>query len=368
MYRINTTTAGMLLVLAVCATLTKGGDGPIIVEDGWNLESDFAFTDPMSALINPDDGLIYLGIRSGGLYRADSLGNSELVVQTDDIAGIAYDPTTGAMFLSEDFPGRIKRIDIDPDTGVGSVQIWVTGFHSGDDDPAGITPVPADYTGTLLTPGDMVSTDRGFSGPNMVYTWSPATPENEALVRDDNGTLTDPFDIAVKGSVIAIADSQEGVKLLNDDASVSPLITAPVELENAQGVVFDTRSDDLFVLDTDLAAVYRVNIASGTTTLMFEQLGTASTNWGGINIADDGTTQRIVISAIEADRVYVFSITPPCSPADLAGPFGELNFFDVSAFLSAFNAMDPAADFNGDGMFDFFDVSGFLSAFNAGCP
>lgn len=57
-----------------------------------------------------------------------------------------------------------------------------------------------------------------------------------------------------------------------------------------------------------------------------------------------------------------------CNAADLADPFGELNFFDVSAFLTAYNAMDPVADFNGDGLFDFFDVSAFLAAYNAGCP
>jgi hypothetical protein len=56
----------------------------------------------------------------------------------------------------------------------------------------------------------------------------------------------------------------------------------------------------------------------------------------------------------------------PC-PADLTGD-GMLNFFDVSAFLQAYNTMDPVADFNNDGMFNFFDVSAFLSAFNAGCP
>lgn len=362
------TVATIAVVALEAAAHTPRGDAPVIEEDGWVLESDFAFTNPMSALINPDDGLIYLGIRSGDLYRSDSLGNSELVVQTDDIAAIAYDPTTGAIFLSEDFPGRIKRVDIDPNTGVGSVQTWITGFHSGDDDPAGIAPVPADYTGTLLAPGGMVSTDRGFNGPNMVYAWSPLTPENEALVRDDNGTLTDPFDIAVKGSAIAIADGLEGVKLLNDDATVTTLITNGAEFTGAQGLAFDTRSDDLFVLDTQLDGVYRVDTATGEATPVVTQLGATGTNWGGINISEDGTTQRIIISATEADRVYVFSITPPCSPADLAGPFGQLNFFDVSAFLSAFNAMDPAADLNGDGRFDFFDVSGFLSAFSAGCP
>jgi plastocyanin len=58
---------------------------------------------------------------------------------------------------------------------------------------------------------------------------------------------------------------------------------------------------------------------------------------------------------------------PPACPADLTGD-GKLNFFDVSAFLNAYNAMDPAADFTGDGIFNFFDVSAFLNAYNAGCP
>lgn len=56
----------------------------------------------------------------------------------------------------------------------------------------------------------------------------------------------------------------------------------------------------------------------------------------------------------------------PC-PADLTGD-GILNFFDVSAFLNAYNTMDPAADFTNDGVFNFFDVSAFLNAYNAGCP
>lgn len=54
-------------------------------------------------------------------------------------------------------------------------------------------------------------------------------------------------------------------------------------------------------------------------------------------------------------------------PADLTGD-GDLNFFDVSAFLSAYQGQNPTADFNGDGMFNFFDVSAFLAAYNAGCP
>jgi len=54
-------------------------------------------------------------------------------------------------------------------------------------------------------------------------------------------------------------------------------------------------------------------------------------------------------------------------PADLTGD-GTLDFFDISAFLTAFSANDPAADFTSDGIFDFFDISAFLQAFTAGCP
>jgi len=65
-------------------------------------------------------------------------------------------------------------------------------------------------------------------------------------------------------------------------------------------------------------------------------------------------------------KIVVVSGAVAC-PADLNGD-GALNFFDVSAFLSAFSAGDPIADFNGDGNYNFFDVSAFLGAFAAGCP
>ncbi len=62
------------------------------------------------------------------------------------------------------------------------------------------------------------------------------------------------------------------------------------------------------------------------------------------------------------------AITQECT-ADLAPPFGTLDFSDVVAFLTAFGAMDPSADFALPfGQFDFSDVVAFLGAFAAGCP
>lgn len=53
--------------------------------------------------------------------------------------------------------------------------------------------------------------------------------------------------------------------------------------------------------------------------------------------------------------------------ADLPGD-GVLDFFDISAFLSAYSAGDPVADFDGNSVLDFFDISAFLQAYSAGCP
>lgn len=49
---------------------------------------------------------------------------------------------------------------------------------------------------------------------------------------------------------------------------------------------------------------------------------------------------------------------------------GIIDFFDVSAFIGLFSAMDPFADLSRDGNWDFFDVSLFLQLFNqqSACP
>ena len=55
--------------------------------------------------------------------------------------------------------------------------------------------------------------------------------------------------------------------------------------------------------------------------------------------------------------------------ADLADPFGVLDFDDVLAFLTAFGASEPAADLAAPfGVIDFDDVLAFLVSFGAGCP
>jgi hypothetical protein len=64
---------------------------------------------------------------------------------------------------------------------------------------------------------------------------------------------------------------------------------------------------------------------------------------------------------------YKHTDTPAPCTADLSGD-GELDFADISLFVSSYQSVLPAADLNGDGQYDFADISIFVSAFSKGCP
>ncbi len=90
-------------------------------------------------------------------------------------------------------------------------------------------------------------------------------------------------------------------------------------------------------------------------------------------LADDVTPGSVVEAGVDAFRVAGVVCKDPgpagCSTADLAEPFGTLNFFDLSAYLNLFNAGDPAADLAAPfGDLNFFDLAAYLAVFNQGCP
>ncbi|MBO6514032.1 MAG: trypsin-like peptidase domain-containing protein [Phycisphaerales bacterium] len=82
-------------------------------------------------------------------------------------------------------------------------------------------------------------------------------------------------------------------------------------------------------------------------------------------ISDEGANS-LVEAGVDGFRIADEICNSACE-ADFTDD-GVLDFFDISAFLSAYGAMDPQADYNSDGSFDFFDISSFLTAYGAGCP
>jgi hypothetical protein len=113
-----------------------------------------------------------------------------------------------------------------------------------------------------------------------------------------------------------------------------------------------------------------VLLGNGDGTFQPRQDFTTGSNPRSVAIGDldgDGTPDLAVANFYSNSVSVLLNQCGVSCPADLTGD-GDLNFFDVSAFLSAFNAMDPIADFNGDGLINFDDVQAYLAAFNAGCP
>ena len=92
------------------------------------------------------------------------------------------------------------------------------------------------------------------------------------------------------------------------------------------------------------------------------------------DIDTDGDQDLVVLNRFDSnpDRFNLSVLLnridpPPACRADITRD-GELNFFDISAFLVLFSAHHSIADINDDCRFDFFDISAFLQAFSAGCP
>lgn len=90
----------------------------------------------------------------------------------------------------------------------------------------------------------------------------------------------------------------------------------------------------------------------------------------GADFDGDGDRDFVVMNFVAGavTRVYLNQCTGSNCPADLNND-GDLNFFDISLFISLFNASDPRADLASPvGAFNFFDVSAYIDLYNAGCP
>jgi hypothetical protein len=92
--------------------------------------------------------------------------------------------------------------------------------------------------------------------------------------------------------------------------------------------------------------------------------------------SDEGTYTAVVTNTAtgcettsDGASLTVNPAATGCNVADIAAPFGSLTFGDISAFIAAFQANDPAADIAAPfGEFTFGDISTFIAAFSAGCP
>ncbi len=248
-------------------------------------------------------------------------------------------------------------------------------------------------SGEVAVIGAYKNDDNGSrSGSAYVYRFDGTNwvEESKLLASDAVGGDLFGFSVSVSGDVAVIGAPQdngsglaayvyrydgtnwvEESKLLAPDGAVD-WFGYSISVSGEVAVVGANWSDDNGS-NSGSAYVYRYDGTSWAQESKLLASDGAASDFFGHSVSVSG--EVAVIGAILDDdnwdrsgSAYVFDLNcmAPC-PADLTGE-GDLNFFDVSAFLTAFNTSDPAADFTNDGIFNFFDVSAFLTVFAAGCP
>lgn len=206
--------------------------------------------------------------------------------------------------------------------------------------------------------------EYGYFGSEVIAT------ENQFIVSATNGNDPDGFPPTWVGAVYVFEHN-------GSDWIETQKITAEDGNENDYfGEGIKVASDRLLIGTEGKGAAYLYKL-DGNQWVSFDKLepsGIAPENGGANTFAMDSRFALFgefigVNPGSPAGGIYVFDLncdTQSC-PADLNGD-GELNFFDVTAFIVAFNSEDLLADFNMDGQFNFFDIPVFIAAFQAGCP
>ncbi|MDZ4753788.1 MAG: hypothetical protein SGJ11_04755 [Phycisphaerae bacterium] len=277
-----------------------------VVEPGWTLIRSISFDNPIAARVNPLDGRIYVGRRdtaTDGLYRIDAQSFASLVADGTLLAGICIDPTNGAIFHSENNAGVIFRTAF----GASGRTTWVSGFHSGDDDPAGMAIAPPHYRGRVIAPGSGLVADHGFNGPDEIWRWSPVAPEGETALHADNGTLVDAFDVAIGADVIYTLDTGGAgagtIYTVGVGGALTPLATSE-SLAAPLGIAVDPRGEDVLVAEATTGRVLRMDPANGVLEEVITGLALGA-NWASLEATADGV--QLVVTAAGADAILVFA-------------------------------------------------------------
>ncbi len=366
---------------------------PLVVEESRGVATEsapFREGDPAPGLVDPGgagDEIYGNSLNSPSVLndgtvcvKADSIGNIASSHQSACYVGpvpVAQEGVTGAggetyggfiglsgnyFDTNADGTAWIVEGDIDPAV-IGTIEAVVVNddavIADGDLLPGAPDVVDAVFgvrmtgSGDWMARGDMPGDDDWAvfnltgRGGLYIYTGDPITPGNEetwgasiaGINADDNGNYI------ITGATSETDGNLDSVIVMNGETVIS---------REGDGVDLDGNgvADD----DAEIAA-YSPN------DLAFNPDG---------DVIAFVTLRQTSDGAALGDAFIVIHVEPgstPCSAADLAEPFGQLNFDDVIAFLVAFGNMDAAADLAEPfGQWNFDDVIAFLVVFGAGCP
>lgn len=212
----------------------------------------------------------------------------------------------------------------------------------------------AGVTGETIISGNSIYSN-GYVGIDLA-TWNPGwdgPTANDPMDTDTNGgNHLQNYPVITAATADGSAATVEGT--LNSHANSNYRIEAFASLaadETGYG------EGEVFLGHTDV-----VTDALGNADFSIMAAAEIPDGW----VASTTATDLALGETSEFSLAVAFIVEASCIP-DFTND-GVLNFFDVAAFLSAFDAGDPSAELTDDGELNFFDVAAFLAAFAAGCP
>jgi hypothetical protein len=316
-----------ILLIILTAPLMIAQINPI-----WSKVDSVLAVEPYSAHYNPIDSAIYfVQSNSGqdGVYKYSTDSGVVLICSADRPSALLVDPRDGDIFHSEGYGGSIFYT---PFNGTGRIT-WVSGFHSGDDDPIGMAIVPENYKGKGLLPGQIVVVDRGNTGPDEIWVFSADSAENEWPLHTDNGTLINPLDVAITDSNVYIVDEGEGSPggiFEVDSAGVLTQLILNDTLIWPVGITPDPISGNLYVLDKE-GSVLEVNPVNGNVEEIMTGFHSSSFNWCGIDISPAG--DYLIITEMPANYINIFR--------RITSTVEDNNQHDISTFELCQNYPNP---------------------------
>ena len=284
-------------------------DLPLSFSGGLSLCDFHSLVGARNAALDPADGQLYGVVNltagsGGGLYAISGPNAGTLLQAYPNPAHLLFEPD-GDAYVSEDFAGVVDRLAAGGGTGV-----WVSGFHTGDEDLAGMCVAGPGFDGSNVDPGDVLVTDYGFTGaPDEIWAFSVAAAENERLLMPDPGNI-EFYDLAAAPDLVWACDFLDP----NHLSRISPegartLLQLLNPVPGMVSIVYDEGARRIYVAGQAQGSVCMVDPASGMVT-------TVATGFDSLDICSleiDAAGRHLYVTDVAYGRVYEI-----CLPAATA--------------------------------------------------
>jgi len=335
-----TTLQGTLNIVDVSDPTGPTALGAFVSPDG------FAFA--LTGFVDPT-GVAYMGKTGGNvsleIVDVSDPANTSLVGGFDTPSGNVFgvDVVGGYAYLCDGVSGLVVADVSEPASATQAGIDLLGGTSNG-----------VDVVGTLA----YVAQDQG--GLRILDVSDPAAMIVVGEMDTDGVAINVTVHGVGEGALAYVADGPGGMVVVDVSDPTAPVVVGVYATPTAARFVAIEGTIAYVQLDGD--EVHVVDVSDPGAMVMLGAFDADADFGNGIAVVDS------IVYAPGFSDLLIVDVQLDCTPcpADMNGD-GTLNFFDVSAFLSAFGAGDASADFTGDGSLNFFDVSAFLAAFSGGC-